>query len=80
MRVLETRIREKTVEYDSLREQLAAADARHDELSRNLDQAREDRSFDRLKLDYQQIRARLRVAKHEYITLLLAQRLLEGMR
>ena len=28
------------------------------------------RSFDQVKLDYHQIRARLRIAKHNYITLL----------
>ena len=37
---------------------------------------KDDRTFDQVKLEYYQIRSRLRIAKHDYITLLLTQRLL----
>ncbi|MBO4352809.1 MAG: AAA family ATPase, partial [Eggerthellaceae bacterium] len=42
------------------------------ELTERLDQARGDSSFDLAKLRYQQTRVRLRDAKHELVTLLLA--------
>lgn len=48
------------------------------ELAERLDQARADRSFDAAKLAYQQTRVRLREAKRELITLLLAKRMLES--
>ena len=64
-------------ERDELNEKLEGAGKRLAELKRSLDAAKEDRTFDRVKLDYHQIRARLRIAKHNYIALLLAQKLLE---
>ena len=47
------------------------------ELTERLDQARTDRSFDLAKLRHQQTRVRLRDAKRELITLLLAKSMLE---
>ena len=76
-RTLESVLRAKREESEELAANLEGAGERIAELSRKLDLAKEDRSFDRLKMDYHQIRARLRIAKHDYITMLLAQRLLE---
>ena len=47
------------------------------ELTERLENARTDRTFDRVKLTYQQTRVRLRDAKRELVTLLLAKRMLE---
>ncbi len=77
IRTLEATLRAKTAEQEEIEEKLEGAGSRITELTESLEQAKQDRSFDQLKLDYQQIRARLRVAKHDYIKLLLAQRLLE---
>ena len=77
VRTVEQALRDKQAERDELQEQLAGAGERIEGLSRKLDRAKDDRSFDQVKLDYHQIRARLRIAKHNYITLLLAQRFLE---
>lgn len=76
-RTLESRLRAKEEERNEAEAQLQGAADRITELSRRLDRARDDRTFDQLKLDYHQIRARLRIAKHDYITLLLADRLLK---
>ena len=76
VRSVEATLREKTQERDELSHRLDDAEARIGELEHTLELARDDRSFDRLKLDYHQIRARLRIAKHDYIVLLLAQQLL----
>ena len=75
-RTLDVLLHEKMAERDDLTMALESESTRVAELADDLDQVKADRSFDQLKLDYQQIRARLRVAKHDYITLLLAQRLL----
>lgn len=77
LRVLEVTLRAKEEEREELAEKLKGADKRLAELKHTLDAAKDDRTFDRVKLDYHQIRARLRIAKHNYIALLLAQRLLE---
>ena len=77
LRTLEAALRAKEDERDELNEKLEGAGKRLAELKRSLDAAKEDRTFDRVKLDYHQIRARLRIAKHNYIALLLAQKLLE---
>ena len=76
MRTLGSMLRAKQEERDELESQLEGAGARIEELARTLDEAKGDRTFDSVKLDYHQMRARLRIAKHDYITLLLAQRLL----
>ena len=76
VRTLESMLRAKQEERDELESQLEGAGARIEELARTLDEAKGDRTFDSVKLDYHQMRARLRIAKHDYITLLLAQRLL----
>ena len=77
LRTLEAALRAKEDERAELNEKLEGAGKRLAELKRSLDAAKEDRTFDRVKLDYHQIRARLRIAKHNYIALLLAQKLLE---
>lgn len=77
VRTLEAALRAKEDERDELGDKLEGAGKRLTELTRTLDAAKDDRTFDRVKLDYHQIRARLRIAKHDYIALLLAQRLLE---
>lgn len=77
VRTVESMLRAKEEERAELESKLEGAGERITELTRKLDLAKGDRSFDRLKLDYHQIRARLRIAKHDYITLLLAQRFLE---
>ncbi len=77
IRTIEAMLRAKTSERAELEAELEGASARILELTRRLDAVRHDRTFDQVKLDYHQIRARLRVAKHDYIALLLAQRLLE---
>lgn len=76
-RTLDALLREKTAERDEAKEGLEGAVARIAELTSRLERAKDDRTFDEVKLDYQQIRARLRVAKHDYLVLLLAQRLLQ---
>ena len=70
-------IREKTEQRDALVEAAADMGERFGELARGLEAAREDRSFDAVKFEYQQIRARLREAKGELIELLIARRVLE---
>ena len=77
VRAIESMLRAKEEERDELQTELESANTRIEELASKLDKVKDDRSFDSLKLDYHQIRARLRVAKHDYITLLIAQRLLE---
>ena len=62
LRTLEAALRAKEDERDELNEKLEGAGKRLAELKRSLDAAKEDRTFDRVKLDYHQIRARLRIA------------------
>ena len=50
---------------------------RYGELDQRLRGARNDRSFDALKLEYQELQCRLRESKRELVTLLLAKRMLE---
>ncbi len=76
VRTVEAMLRAKEAERDELEAELEGAGDRIAELTRRLDQAKADRTFDRLKLEYHQIRSRLSIAKHDYITLLLVQRLL----
>ena len=76
VRSVESTLRAKTAELESLEEELEKTTARLAQLSRQLEAVKTDRTFDSLKLDYQQMRARLRAAKHDYIVLLLANRLL----
>lgn len=75
---VESGLSEKKARLEALNGQLEQSTARANDLSERLGQARQDNGFSHLKLDYHQIRAQLRVAKHDFITLLLAQRLLEG--
>lgn len=77
IRALESQLRSKEEELSEVQTTLENTGKQIDALTVRLDRAKGDRSFDCVKLDYHQIRARLRVAKHDYITLLLAQRLLE---
>ena len=74
---LDALIREKTRQRDALLEAAGDMGERYGELSRELDLARADRSTDQLKLEYHQVRTRLREAKSELIMLLLARRILE---
>lgn len=76
--VVEASLGEKKGQYETAKQQLDETSARMAELAEKLDRALDEDGFSQLKLDYHQTRARLRVAKHEFITLLLAQRLLEG--
>lgn len=74
---LDDLIRQKSAQRDALLEALESMNQRSGELSRELDRASDDREFDRLKLEYQQIKTRLRARKHELVELLLAKRMLE---
>ena len=76
IRTLEAQLRAKTNERDELEAKLEDAGERIIQLTHRLDAVKDDRTFDQVKLEYYQIRSRLRIAKHDYITLLLAQRLL----
>ena len=74
---LDALVRDKERQRDSLRNAADDMSERFGELSRGLSLARADRTTDRLKLEYHQVRTRLREAKWELATLLLARRLLE---
>ena len=70
-------VREKTRQRDALVDASNNMSERYGELSRELELARADDSLYRLRLEYEQIRTRLREAKHELIALMLARRILE---
>lgn len=70
-------IREKTGQRDALVEAAADMSERFGELARGLDGAREDRSTDEVKFEYQQVKTRLREEKRKLIVLFLARRVLE---
>ena len=77
LHVLMRRIREKTAQRDALIEAGDNMSQRYGELTRELEHARADRTVDQVKFEYQQLRTRLRDAKHELIVLMLAKRMLE---
>ena len=70
-------VRQKMQQRDALIAASNSMSERFGELTRELEMARADRSFDQLRLEYQLIRTRLREAKHELISLMLARRILE---
>lgn len=70
-------VRKKTEQREALLEAGENMSQRFGELTRELEFARTDHTLDQLKFSYQQIRVRLREAKHELIALLLAKRMLE---
>jgi len=74
---LDSLVREKVSQRDALVEAASDMIERFGELSSELALARTSRTSDQLKLEYQQIRVRLREAKQELITLLIARRTLE---
>jgi len=74
---LDALIRDKERQRDGLRDAASDMSERFGELSRGLGIARSDRTTDQLKLEYHRVRTRLREAKRDLVTLLLARRLLE---
>ena len=74
---IDAAIREKSAQRDALVQAREDMGERFGELSRGLELASRDRSFDELKLEYQVVHARLREAKHQLIELLLAKRMLD---
>ena len=74
---LDSLVREKVRQRDALVEAANDMIERFGELSHKLALARTSRASDQLKLEYQQIRVRLREAKQELIMLLIARRTLE---
>ena len=77
LRELEAKVRERSAQRDALLEAGEDMGQRFGELNRELRHARDDRALDRAGFEYQQLRTRLRAAKGELISLLLAKRLLE---
>lgn len=75
--VLETAIRQRSNQRDLMSKALAEMSQRYGELGQRLESARSDCAYDQLKYEYQETRCRLREAKHELVTLLLAKRMLE---
>lgn len=75
--VLEIVIRQYCDQRDLMSKALADMNLRYGELGPRLDSALTDRSFDQLKFEYHELACRLREAKHELVTLLLAKRILE---
>ena len=75
--VLEEEIEIKESQREALSRTCDEMSVRMGELAERLEAARNDRSFDIAKIRHQQTRVRLREAKHELISLLLAKRMLE---
>lgn len=77
LREFDAVIRDKSAQRDALLEALEGMSERFGELTRELGLAKTSREFDQLKLEYFELRTRLRERKHELVTLLIARRLLE---
>ena len=75
---LDELIAQNTRQRDSLIEASAKTNARFGELSQALAQARGQRTFDQVKLEYQEYRTRMRDSRKQLIELLLARNMLEG--
>ena len=74
---LGTLVKEKTAQREALLDASEGMSRRIGELTRELEFARSNRTLDQAKLECEQLRVRLREAKHELVTLLLAKRMLE---
>lgn len=77
LRELDAAIRDLSGQRDALSRAIEEMNQRYGELDQRLQTARSDRSFDTLKLEYQELQCRLREGKRELVTLLLAKRMLE---
>lgn len=77
LRELDAAIRDLSGQRDALSRAIEEMNQRYGELDQRLQTARNDRSFDALKLEYQELQCRLREGKRELVTLLLAKRMLE---
>lgn len=77
LREFDAVIRDRSAQRDALLEALEGMSERFGELMRELGLAKTSREFDQLKLEYFELRTRLRERKHELVTLLIARRLLE---
>ncbi len=77
LRELDAAIRDLSGQRDALSRAIEEMNQRYGELDQRLRAARNDRSFDALKLEYQELQCRLRESKRELVTLLLAKRMLE---
>ena len=75
---LDALVRRASEERDALSGALEGVDRRCGELEQRLGAARADSSFGRLKLEHEQLQCRLREAKRELVTLLLAKRMLDN--
>ncbi|MCL1798672.1 MAG: AAA family ATPase [Eggerthellaceae bacterium] len=71
-------ISQKTQQRASLAEARDSINRRYGELKQELSQAKHLRSFDELKLAYQQVRTRQKESMQDYARLLLAKRMLEN--
>ena len=76
-RDLEALVRNRAAARDALLEAAEDMSQRFGELSGELATARDDRTFDLLKLEARQLKTRLRDRKHELMELLLAKRMLD---
>jgi len=74
---LDALIRKQSEQRDAISRAYEDMNLRYGELGERLEHARQDRTFDRLKLEYQQLLCELRDRKHELVTLMLAKRMLE---
>lgn len=77
LRMADDLARQKSGQRDALLQVADGMSMRYGELGRTLQQAREDRSFDALKLEAQLIRTRLREGRRQLVELLLAKRMME---
>lgn len=77
MQQIDARIRKQTEQRDAISRAYEDMNLRYGELGERLEHARNDRSFDRLKQEYQLMRCELRERKRELVTLMLAKRMLE---
>lgn len=77
MQMLDVQIRKQTEQRDAISRAYEDMNLRYGELGERLERARHDRTFDQLKLEYQQLRYELRERKHELVSLMLAKRMLE---
>lgn len=77
LQAIEAALQAKEGQRGALQGLASDFDRRIGELGERLQHAASDRQLDALKLEYQQVRTRLRESKHDLVELLLAKRMLE---
>ena len=75
---IDAAISQKTKQRAVLHETSASLNRRYGELKQQLSQAKEAKSFDEIKMRYQQVRTRQNESARDYARLLLAKRMLEA--